>query len=245
MRPRSPLGFAALGSVVLAGVVIFLILQNRAEQRLRDDIRSLQAQVDEFARLKAENERLNELLAQSKSETTARSNQLAELLRLRSEIGMLRQQTNELALLQAENHNLRIARAAAPGNLSLEPEMSEPVPRQQWTFMGYATPEATAQSLLWALREGDTNAFAAYLNGLVPELRAKLEQEAARRGGPAAFAELGDHETGGMAEYRIVGKIPLTENRVLVRVQAGDAMPIQTFLMKKIGDDWKMADEIK
>lgn len=112
-------------------------------------------------------------------------------------------------------------------------------------FVGYATPEATAQSLLWALREGNTNAFAAYLNGLAPELRARMELEAARRGGPGAFAELGAHETGAMADYRIVRQIALNADRVLVQVQPGESQPLQTFLMKKIGEEWKMADEIK
>src|SRR5262245_28399660 len=111
--------------------------------------------------------------------------------------------------------------------------------------MGYATPEPTAQSLLWALREGDTNAYLLYLNGLVPELRAKMEQEAERRGGAAAFAELGAHETGKMAAYRIVGNFPLSDDRVLLQVQPGEGQPAQSFLMKKIGDEWKMGNEIQ
>jgi hypothetical protein len=205
----------------------------------------LQAQGDELARLKAENEHLSELLAQMRSAATAETNRLNELLRLRSEVGLLRQQTNDLATLQAQNRSLRAARGNSSGSASPESEASDPIPRDQWAFMGYATPEATAQSLLWALREGNTNAFFVYLSGLDPESRAKVEEEARKRGGPAAFAELGAHETGGMAAYRIIKKIVVNDERVLLQVQAGETQPVQTFIMKKIGDEWKMAGELK
>jgi hypothetical protein len=83
------------------------------------------------------------------------------------------------------------------------------------------------------------------LSGLDPESRAKVEEEARKRGGPAAFAELGAHETGGMAAYRIIKKIVVNDERVLLQVQAGETQPVQTFIMKKIGDEWKMAGELK
>jgi hypothetical protein len=205
----------------------------------------LQAQVAELTRLKVENEHLRQFMAQSSTGEAAGSNQLSELLRLRSGVGLLRQQTNDLATLEAENRRLRAARGNSSGNASPESAASDPFPRDQWAFMGYATPEATAQSLLWALREGNTNAFFVYLSGLDPESRARVEEEARKRGGPAAFAELGAHETGGMAAYRIIKKIVVNDERVLLQVQAGETQPVQTFIMKKIGDEWKMAGELK
>jgi RNA polymerase sigma factor (sigma-70 family) len=239
------LKLGAIGVLVVAGVATPLVIQHQSQARLRDEIHSLQAQGDELARLKAENEHLSELLAQMRSAATAETNRLNELLRLRSEVGLLRQQTNDLATLQAQNRSLRAARGNSSGSASPESEASDPIPRDQWAFMGYATPEATAQSLLWALREGNTNAFFVYLSGLDPESRAKVEEEARKRGGPAAFAELGAHETGGMAAYRIIKKIVVNDERVLLQVQAGETQPVQTFIMKKIGDEWKMAGELK
>jgi RNA polymerase sigma factor (sigma-70 family) len=239
------LKLTAVSVLLLAGVATPLILQQQSQNRLRDEIRSLQAQVDELARLKLENEHLRQLMAQSSTGETAGSNQLSELLRLRSEAGLLRQQTNDLATLQSENRRLRATRGNSSGNASPESEASDPIPRDQWIFMGYATPEATAQSLLWALREGNTNAFFVYLSGLDSESRARMEEEARKRGGPAAFAELGAHETGGMAAYRIIKKIVVNDERVLLQVQAGETQPVQTFIMKKIGDEWKMAGELK
>jgi RNA polymerase sigma factor (sigma-70 family) len=239
------LKLGAIGVLVVAGVATPLVIQHQSQARLRDEIHSLQAQGDELARLKAENQHLSELLARMRSAATPESNQLNELLRLRSEVGLLRQQTNDLATLQAENRSLRAARGGSPGSASPESEASDPIPRDQWAFMGYATPEATAQSLLWALREGNTNAFFVYLSGLDPESRARMEEESRKRGGPTAFAELGAHETGGMAAYRIIKKIVVNDERVLLQVQAGETQPVQTFIMKKIGDEWKMAGELK
>jgi len=228
----------ALGVVLAAGVVTPLVVQHQNQTKLLGRISSLQAQIDELARLKAENERLAGLVAQAQTARLLAQNEQAELLRLRNEVGMLRQQTNELNGLREQNRQLRAEQ-------SRNTDEQQPVPKASWAFAGYATPEATISSLFWALREGDTNAFQAYLQGLAPDMRAKIEQDA-KNHGTNAFASLGNDETGGMTGFQLLKKVPLSDDKVVLEIQTmGDTAPAQMILMKKIGDEWKLSDMIK
>ena len=117
------------------------------------------------------------------------------------------------------------------------------LPRNLWGFAGYATPEATAQTLFWALREGNTNTFQAYLEGFTPELRMKLENEAKSRG-TNAFAELAAHEMGGVTRYRILKRVTLSDTEARLQIQFGGSKgPVQTLTLEKIGNEWKCAGQ--
>ena len=116
-------------------------------------------------------------------------------------------------------------------------------PRSSWSFAGYATPEDTAQSLFWAMRESSINSFQIYLNGLVPDLRDKMQQEAQDRGNNA-FAELSAKEMGGVTRYRILKKVMLSDNKAQLQIQFGGLKgPVQTIAMEKMGNEWKCAGE--
>jgi hypothetical protein len=105
----------------------------------------------------------------------------------------------------------------------------------------YTTPEATVQTLFWALREGSSNAFQSYLEGFTPELRSQLEQQAKNRGANA-FAELGVHETGGMSGFRVLKRVMLAEEAVKIQIQSGGTNgPVQSIELKKNDAEWKCA----
>jgi RNA polymerase sigma factor (sigma-70 family) len=239
----------AVGVVLAAGVVTPMVVQHKNQVGLVDKISSLQAQIDELTKLKAENERLAGMVADAQNARLLADNQKAELLRLRNEVGMLREQTNQMNGLREQNRQLLAQQADGAKTKSDSAKNTDeqpPVPKTSWAFSGYATPEATLQSLFWALREGDTNAFQAYLQGLGPEARAKIEQDAKSRGGANAFASLGNDETGGMTGFQLVKKVPLSDDKVVVEIQTmGDTAPAQMILMRKIGDEWKLSDVIK
>jgi RNA polymerase sigma factor (sigma-70 family) len=93
---------AVIGAVAVVGVATPLVLQHRAQAKLREENESLRQQVEQQAQLAAENERLSALIAQ-----TAESNsqavpkdQLSELLRLRAEVARLRTDSQEVARLK-------------------------------------------------------------------------------------------------------------------------------------------------
>jgi RNA polymerase sigma factor (sigma-70 family) len=124
------------------------------------------------------------------------------------------------------------------------PDQTE-LPRSSWSFAGYATPEATAQSLFWALGEGSPNTFQAYLNGFTPELQTKLETDAESRGNNA-FAELAVHELGGVTRYRILKKVTISDHQAQLQIQFGGLQgPVQTLVLEKIGNEWKCAGYVK
>ena len=117
------------------------------------------------------------------------------------------------------------------------------LPRSRWSFAGYATPEATAQTLFWALREGNSNTFQAYLNGFTPGLQMRLANEAQTRG-TNAFAELAAHEIGEVTRYHILKRVTLSDTEARLQIQFGGSQgPIQTLAMEKIGNEWKCSGQ--
>ena len=82
-----------------------------------------------------------------------------ELLRLRNQVAQLRAATNEL-------HELRAAIEHSPASPPATRPGAEFVPRESWTFAGYATPEAAFQSMFFAMNQRDQNAF---VEALSPE----------------------------------------------------------------------------
>ncbi len=98
---------------VLAGAGIY---ETRQASSLRREVQTFQQQqaplTDEVAQLKAENERLAKLLANSEQPSQGRQEHL-ELLKLRGEVARLRQQAGELETLRKEKAPLRTGLAAA------------------------------------------------------------------------------------------------------------------------------------
>jgi len=116
-------------------------------------------------------------------------------------------------------------------------------PRGSWAFVGYSTPEDSIQTVSWAMREHNSSSLQAYLNGLVPEMSDKMEQEIQSRGSNA-FAELCAHEMGGVTRYRILKITTLSNDRVELRIQFGGLKgPVQTMALEKIGSEWKFTPE--
>lgn len=100
-------------AVIMAAQVVSLV---HLRARLREQDAELLRQADQIARLKAESERLSNLVARAANPASPASGPSHELLRLRGEVGVLRQQTNELGKLRQENINLSQAVAESETN---------------------------------------------------------------------------------------------------------------------------------
>jgi len=114
-----------------------------------------------------------------------------------------------------------------------------------FAFAGYATPEASVESLIWGASTGDPEK---YLDALTPLERerfrnrvfaGKSDDEVRRRS--LAFAK-------GMIGYKITRKEAISEDEVRVEVTAPpsqDALKSgsSVIVMKKIGNDWKNAGD--
>ena len=162
-----------------------------------------------------------------------------ELNRLRNELALLRREKKQLEG-QAEMRKaqaLTSATNAAPPPLA-SADSTASVPKESWTFAGYATPEATLLSMVWALREGDLKTL---LATFVPE-----EQESIRK----IWGDKTEDETAaeGMRDmvrvngFRIVEKKTLGDREVMLQVHAeGDGDP-QALHLKRVGNEWKVFD---
>ncbi len=96
--------------VLLMAAAAVLVVQQQAQVKLRLENESLRQQLDQLARLRADNEQLSNGLAQANASAEG---QTFELMKLRNEAGMLRQQTVEISELQKKTQQLSAALASS------------------------------------------------------------------------------------------------------------------------------------
>ena len=226
----------AAGAVIVAGMGTTLVLEHQVQAKLHQENAALQQQVAHLTGLGAENQRLANLLSQAGSN----GSQLADLERLRKTAPQLRQQAQGLEPARAENRQLRSARAgAATRPLSPAERWPNPLlvlPKDSWTFAGYATPEAALQSLLWAGAGGDAEAI---LNGSIPEAREEATTPDARKRMVAVISGNMKRWTG----LRVLEKQTLADDRVDLTVHAQGVDTVFKMKFKRIGSEWKGAGE--
>src|SRR3989442_5567 len=104
------LKLGVVSAIVFASVATPLVIQHCAQIKWHEKNEALRQQADRLAQLAAENERLSNLVAQTKGPSLS-NDQLSELLRLRGEIGQLRQMVMGTDKLRMENEQLLAARA--------------------------------------------------------------------------------------------------------------------------------------
>jgi RNA polymerase sigma factor (sigma-70 family) len=147
-----------IGTIVVAAAGIHLVADRESRARMRTENDSLRSQLEPVNQLVAENGRLSNLLSKATGAKSLEAEQMAELLRLRGEVGRLRRLLAEqpksqgrLATLARSGTN-EVGMAGSQGNF---------VAASDWTNRGFASPQDTAISFLWALRAGDAGLYAA------------------------------------------------------------------------------------
>lgn len=231
---------------VTAGVTSLLIWQYSANERLRRDNESLRGAI-------AELKQSQEVHAPTSDGDSATKEQLAELLKLRGEVTQLRGQTNEIAALRQQNEALIASIKAVPASTTQaqpierkkkSPEDALPQdihPKESWGYRGYATPEATVESLCWAMMSGDR---AAFLGGLSPEMRAQVEKDTEGKD----FAE--DIKKVGNAEFRILDRRQLSDDKMVLTIYTTRDNPngdtrgsSEDTVFQRFNGEWKVTDE--
>jgi RNA polymerase sigma factor (sigma-70 family) len=108
---------------------------------------------------------------------------------------------------------------------------------EQLAFAGYATPEATIKTLLWATSNGDT---AAYLDCVTPEM--KLKQQKQWQGKTkAALVAAGKQQFTMLTGLKIIDQTSVGSDRMVVTVQMAGNGRTEKLPFIKINGDWKMA----
>jgi hypothetical protein len=108
-----------LTGVVVAAVTASLLIQGRAQSKIRENDAALRRQDNQLADLAAENQRLSNLVVQTKTNSTTPDDRTAELAQLRAKAQALRQQADQLAKELAENRRSMGVRFFSRGDFNL------------------------------------------------------------------------------------------------------------------------------
>jgi len=161
-----------------------------------------------------------------------------ELLRLRSEVTRLTERRRELEGAQAENEHLHAQLASRSSNGPQGVQLPPPgyIRRSEARMVGYGTPEATVQSLLWAIQNHDlTNVLQAFAPDRAEALRAQAGAS------PQSIEDFWN-ETAGLVGIRIVSREPdAGDGTIAVEAEVipGEAGPRITF--RQNNGQWKIS----
>ncbi len=168
-----------------------------------------------------------------------------EVHKLRNEVSQLRSGVKEADQLRAENQRLRAAGRplqGAPGTGVAAPSATASqdgyYAKEHWAFTGYATPEAALQSVIWAMREGDTKTL---LASLTPEEMERMQKEWGNKSEAQVSADT-KRGTDKISGIRILESKTLSDDEVVLSVfAAGGEDKVQKISLKRYGAEWKMA----
>ena len=231
---------------IAAAVVAAICFAGQHATRLAliEERSALQQQLSQMTELIASNDQLSNVLTQATASRPSAQEESREMMRLRGQAAVLRRQVVELEDVRAEN---RAARAALDGNgRILIPDAAKAVPtadywpQGSWTFKGYASPEASLQSSLFAANNGDLKEMVA---GATGEMQKRLEEDFAAKSETEASAKAIDEVTS-IKSVRILDREFQDNETVVVTADMEDRQGethAARFVMKKIGNDWKIA----
>ena len=198
--------------------------QSRRLDALRGESHRLQEQL-EAARTKAESNGAVAGPVVSPSE---------ELLSLRNEVSQLTRRERELAGVPSENERLRTQVASARTNTATQLPANvfrKSVARN----LGRATPDATLETFLWAIRNRDLPVL---LGCFTPELAARIDQHREATGESVEqFFEASD----GMPVINVVERVREADGQWQYRVEMalGSSGP-ELILFRLINGEWRM-----
>ena len=112
-----------------------------------------------------------------------------------------------------------------------------PLPKEIWTFAGYATPEASFQTMVWAMSQGDSQTF---LAGLAPAERARMEKSWQNKSAEQ-IGEEGRREMQKVSGFRILERRQIADDQVALTTFASGKGDTVEMLLQRIGTEWKLA----
>ncbi len=229
-------------AIVVAGLASVLAWQYASNKNLRRDNDALR---QALAELKPS----QDVRDPDSSGETLTQEQRDELLKLRGEVTQLREQTNQIGDLADANKKLLVSlrEAKAPQQASGSdkkkkgPEDALPQdihPKDSWAFRGYATPEATVESVCWAMINGDK---ATMLKAFSPEMLPEMQEQMDK----ANFSD--DIKKINQAEFRILDRQQLSDDEMVLTIYTsrqdanGDTTGnSEKTVFQKIGGEWKV-----
>jgi len=218
---------------IVVGLAAGLVIQGVRFGALRQANQQLQRDVSELQRQVAEREQS----AAPGASAAMTEEERGELLRLRNQAAQLRTATNELQRLRAQAIQLGAPAAQTTGvpSQTAGAATGEAIPRESWSFAGYATPEAAVQSLMFGMSQGN---YDVALASLTPDEAG----EETRNKTPEQLREQWLRDTARISTYRILDRDEISaEETVLMVYATGEKKAVLPMKMKKVGEEWKFA----
>jgi hypothetical protein len=235
-----------VGMIVVTGIAVSLAIWHSGQAKLGENVEATRRQAEQIAGLLAENERLSNQVASARAAQSLAPEELSELLRLRGQVGLLRQNDKEEARLQATNAQLRAARAAWEKQVAEARAAPNFWAKDQLAFAGYAEPEATLKTVLWAMNTGDVKShLAGWASGdnvnvlFEGGLRDKNETELAE--GRKSLAET----LGPAIGFHILDKKVKSPDQVILDLSFDGEGKARKFVVQKAGNEWKLTDMLR
>ncbi len=164
-----------------------------------------------------------------------------QLLILRSQVTMLLARRRELASVRAENDQLRSQLAASRTNaaaggvsFTLPPGY---IRRSEAQYVGFAAPEATLQSRLWATQNQDSNLL---LQAFTPQVAEHLRNELERLGAKGFFQRQATELPGFLIKQQTAQPDGTLELEVEIVPGTGSQKLLQKLLLRQIGGQWRI-----
>jgi hypothetical protein len=227
MKPRTVVICASLAvcGLSIAGVV----LQAHQLDVLRNEGKRLQRELKDF-----QDEQSKQTIPSSDMKPVM-SSPSSELLRLRNQVSQLTRRQRELANVQVENERLQTRIASAHTNIvrQLPPGY---IRKAEARNMGYSTPEATLETMLWAIQNRD---FANVLGSFSPKIADKLRQEIQRKGDST---EEFFKQAGALPGFNVIQRGAISNDVVELKVEIvpGSGEEGQPMRFRLINGEWKL-----
>jgi hypothetical protein len=158
-----------------------------------------------------------------------------ELLQLRAEVARLSQQQREMAGARTENEKLRLQLEDRRTNSAARKGAGAAyIRRSEAKWVGYNRPEDTLESLFWATQNHDLEKV---FEAFTPEVAARGKEEIVKSGRSSdEFFKDKVLPPG----FRIAGRQELGDGSVQLDVEIAPEIPVEAFLFRQIGGQWKL-----
>ena len=226
MNAKAALSFLA----VLAAFIVLIGWVRQRAQVLETANHTLQMKIQELE------EKLSQKAPPVESQAQARADTL-ELMRLRNEVTQLRASNSALAGLQVENARLAAENQKLRRGLPnpAEQYLSPTIPRDQWSFKGYATPQDALLSSFSAMRDGNVQTV---LNSLTPEERQRFEQQNAGKSETEIAARF-QKEFGAVTGLRVLSQQQTSPEEVILDVFLEGLQANKRIRVNLVEQEWK------
>jgi hypothetical protein len=231
---------SAIIDIICVGAILGLgsqlALEHQARLRVEREHTVLAEQAEQLSQVIARNKELSDLASRANRTRPAPDEQSLELLRLRGRVGVLREQCKELENVRSEN---RAAHAVLQNKGTNSVATADYWPRDSWSFAGYGSPDAALQTSLWAANNGDLKALLASFTG---ESRKMLEADLGGKSPEEASIKAMD-EVINFKSVRVVSRETQADDTAVLTVAIEDKAETEMvkMLMKKVGNEWKIA----